>query len=211
MAITDIDALTEVQQRVLETDLTFTSGLWTLAEIAAYFNQRQNRFNRDTKLMLAQEALPVLAAATEVDFPQDWIATQRASWKDSVSGITTVVDRSDRFAAQMGIPLPGAPTVPVIMDETAGGTLSAELYPIPSADGTLNLLYASTLEVMAFTGAPADIFDIPDEYVPYVVYGVMEDMLSKEGRGQDLARAAYCRERYEEGVALCAIALAGFI
>lgn len=211
MAITDMDQLVEIQQRLVETDLTFTSGLWTLTEIAGYYNQRHNRFNRDTKLLLAQAAIPVTAGSPTADYPQDWIATQRASWKDTASGMYTPVERSDRFAAAMGMPTTSAPLVPVIMDEEAGDTLTADLFPVPVGDGTLNLLYASTLELLNFTAVAPDIFDVPDEFVPYLTYGVLEDMLSKEGRGQDLARAKYCRERYEEGVAICAILLAGWI
>lgn len=212
MAITDADVLVEVQWRLLE-DAALTSGLWTLTEIAALFNQRQNRFNRDTKLMLAQAAIPVAAAAPTAAYPQDWIATARASWKDTASGVATPVDQSDLFAAQMGLPSAAgaAPLVPVIMDENVGGTLTTNLFPPPVGDGTLNLLYASTLELLNFNPAAPDIFDVPDEFVPYLVYGVLEDLLSKEGRGQDLARAAYCRERYDEGVLVCAIMQAGFL
>ena len=45
MAITDADQLAEIAWRVVEADTTFTSGLWTVTEIANYFNQRQNHFN----------------------------------------------------------------------------------------------------------------------------------------------------------------------
>lgn len=210
MAVTDADALVEVQGKLLE-DAAFTSGLWTLAEVAAYFNERQNRFNRDTKLMLAHEDIAVAAAAVTVNMPPDWIATQRASWKDTATGVFTPLNRSSRFAALMGMPTNSLPTKPILLDDQGGETLSAELFPAPVAAGTLRLLYASVLELLNFDTLNPDIFDVPDDFLPYIMYGVMADMLSKDGRGRDLFRANYCESRYGEGVALAAILLGGYL
>ena len=209
MAVLDTDQFTEVQNKLLE-DAAFLSGLWTVAEVQALFNQRENRFNRDTKLMLAVEDVPVPAGTVQVVLPPDWIATQRAAWNDK-AGNFTPVERSSRFAAAMGIGTIGAPIIPTLIDDNQGGTLTAELFPVPTADGILQLLYASTLEPMFTDPLNPDIFDIPDDFVPYVCYGVLADLLGKEGRGRDLERAKYCEERYEEGVALAAILLGGFL
>lgn len=209
MAVTDGDQLIEVQNKLLE-DASFTSGLWTAAEVYGYFNERQNRFNRDTKLMLATADIAVAAAATSVNLPQDWIATQRAAWGDA-NGRFTPLDRSSRQAALLGISSNALPATPILFDDQSGGTVTAELFPIPTTLGTLRLLYASVLELLNFDTLAPDIFDIPDDFVPYVSYGVMADMLSKEGRGRDLFRANYCEDRYNEGVAIAAILLGGFL
>ena len=209
MSITDADQLLEVQWRTVE-DAAFTSGLWTLTEVAAYFYQRQNLFNRDTFLLLAQ--MPGIAATNGVaayDLPDDWIATQRVTWK-TVAGVITPIARGDRFSANTLIGSAGGPSKPIVYDDHAGGSRRIEIFPTPTADGTIGLLYASVLEILNFDGT-GDIFDIPDDFVPYVMYGVLEDMLSKDGRGRDLARAAYCRARYDEGVALAAFFLGGFV
>lgn len=208
MAITDADQLLEVEWRLVE-DASFTSGLWTIAEIAGYYNQRQNRFNRDAKLLLAYEAVAVGSGATTVALPEDWIATQRATWR-SAAGVISPVGLSDRFAAQQGIASATAPTVPLMLDDQSAGPRVGELYPPPITAGTLGLVYASLCEILNFNGT-GDIFDLPDEFVPYITYGVMADMLSKDGRGQDLVRAKYCEERFEEGIALAAILLTGFV
>lgn len=210
MAVTDAAALTEVQGKLLE-DATFTSGLWTLAEAYAYFNERQNRFNRDTKLMLAHADIPVTAGTVDVTLPPDWIATQRAVWKDTATGVFTPLDRSSRFAALMGMPTNSLPLKPLLIDDQSGGTLTAELFPVPVADGMLRLLYASVLEPLNFDPVTPDVFDVPDDFLPYVMYGVLADMLSKDGRGRDLFRANYCESRYQEGVAIAAILLGGYL
>lgn len=204
MAVTDADQFQEVQGKLLE-DASFSSGLWTLQEVYDRFNERQNRFNRDTLMMLAVEDLTVTSGSVQATLPPDWIATQRASWKGS-NGVFTPVERSTRFAAMMGIAAGATPTRPMLMDDNCGGTLTAELFPVPTEDGLFRLVYASTLEILNFSGA-GDIFDIPDDFVPYVCYGVLADLLSKEGRGRDLARGGYCEMRYQEGVLLAALLL----
>lgn len=213
MAITDIDQLDEVSWRLVENDPTFPSGLWTVAEIAAAFNDRQNRFNRDTKLLLAHQPIAATSGTAQYTLPDDWIATQRVTWTDTPTGRTTPMDRSDRYAAQHGIAPSGvgAPSRPTTYDDHSGGTLTVEVFPTPATDGTLGLLYASTLSELHFDSGTPDLFDTPDEFVPYITYGVLADLLMKDGRGQNRQLAAYCESRYTEGVALAALLLAGFL
>lgn len=208
MAVTDADQLAEIVWRLVE-DPTLASGLWTLTEIAGLFNQRQNRFNRDTYLMLAQIPIAATNGVASYDLPDDWIATQRVTWKSAGGTAISPIDRGDRFsAAALGTV---GTTRPILYDDHDAGSRTIELFSTPLVDGTIGLTYASIMEILNFNPANPDIFDIPDDFVPYVMYGVLEDLLSKDGRGRDLQRAAYCRARYEEGVAMAAIFLGGFI
>lgn len=215
MSVTDADQLAEVAWRVIETDTTFNSGLWSVAEIANYFNQRQNRFNRDSKLMLAHQPISFVAGQSSADLPSDWIATQNGSWTPATgasAGIATTVATGDRYAAEKAISVTNnPPTRPTIMDDQSAGPLTLELFPPPDVDGELDLLYASVLATLGFDPGSPDIFNLPDDVVPFVMYGVLADMLSKDGRGQDLARASYCESRFQEGIALSAILLEGWI
>lgn len=43
---------------------------------------------------------------------------------------------------------------------------------------------------------------IPDDFFWVIKYGMMADMLSKETESKDLLRAAYCEQRFQEGVKL---------
>lgn len=205
MAVTDADALAEVQWRLLE-DAGFSSTLWTTAEIYARFNERQNRFNRETFLLLAiMPPIVGVAGTAQYALPDDWIATQRVSWR-SAAGAYSSMHRMDRFQAAM---LASGATRPLTYDDTSAGQKTIEVAPAPQTNGTLNLLYACVLETLGF-GVNPDIFDIPDDFVPYVVYGVLEDLFSKDGRARNLPMAAYCRDRWDEGVALAGMFLAGW-
>ena len=68
------------------------------------------------------------------------------------------------------------------------------------------MIYVALSQILDGTGQQ---FDIPDDWVPYLKYGVYADMLGKQGRGQDLLRAKYCDQRYQEGIALAQALLNG--
>ncbi len=91
------------------------------------------------------------------------------------------------------------------VDTTA--TLTVGVTPAPASPGELGLLYVSLSEILEGTG---QIFDVPDEFVPYLKYGVYADMLGKDGRGQDLTRSRYAEQRYQEGIVLAQSILQGY-
>jgi hypothetical protein len=214
--ITDADQLTEVAWRVLETDNTLNSGIFTVAEVANYFNQRQNRFNRDALLVLAHQPLVGVAAQATYDLPQDWIATLRVTWKPVLfvgdnSGAISPVTKSSRYAAEHGLQDSNLPALPIGFDDTSSpGTLQIEMIPPPQTNGVIEILYACVLEALGF-GVVPDIFDTPDEFVPFITYGVLADMFSKLGQGESLELAAYCEERYQEGIGIAKLLIAGMV
>lgn len=211
--ITMTDQVAELQWRLLDTGggaFAFPSGLWAASEVIEYYTERHNRFNRDTKLLLAHQPIAYTAGQAAASTPADWIATQNASWTDTPTRVTTTVAASDRYAAERGISSTNNPPLrPVILDDGSAGPLLIELFPVPLTDGSLDLLYACVLESLAADSN--SLFSLPDDFVPFVTYGVLADMLAKDGRGQDLARAAYCEERYRSGMLIAAIMLEGYV
>ena len=210
MSITDQDQLSEVQLRVLEPDTagaSWPSGLWSQAEVLDYFNQRQSRFNKETGLLLAIATVP--AVANQVRYtdgmPTDWIATQRVIYFDNNTVATPmkIVDQKVMDA----LPASRMPTIPTWFDESTPPLLSFDVAPAaPDSLGAYELLYISLLETL---GGSGDIFDVPDDFVPYVTYGVLADMFAKIGRVQNLELAAYFESRWDEGVNLARYLLEG--
>ncbi|SRR6266568_4526029 len=208
--LTDATVLADLMWRHTE-DATFSSGLWTLTEVANYLTERQNKLNATVGLILARQSVAV-DATSKATLPGDWIATRRVSWQPtsgSLAGRSFSVLRGDRFT-DYAVHQTGA-TQPLSYDDHSGGTRVLELLP-PSfaSSGNLNLLYLSTLTALALDPASPVTFSLPFDLVPYIVYGVMADMLSKAGRGQDLERAKYCELRFQEGIAVAGLLLEGF-
>ena len=203
MAVTDRQLLESIQYTVIEpADLgaTWPSGLWTLAEILAYANQRQYRFMKDTGLIVTSASITANTGAGNLfDLPTTWISTYRAAWKQS--GAYRTLHRSDTWEADNGIPTWEVTTgTPKLYLDSDTPTLKIQVAPAPDTNGTIEILYVAL--TTALTQTPAVNLTIPDEFAPYMKYGILADMLSKIGRGQDLERAAYCEERWAEGIAL---------
>ncbi len=78
---------------------------------------------------------------------------------------------------------------------------------MPSAAGEVSLIYTGLSDLLDGTGI---YFNVPDDWVPYLKYGVLADMLLKEGRGRDLLRGRYCEQRYQEGIVLAQSLLDGW-
>lgn len=210
LPVTDLDQLSEIQLRVLEPDdqgATWPSNLWTRTEILNYFNQRINRFNRDTRMLLGFGLLPTVANQTRYDdgLPADWIVTQRARYLSS-AGVRSTLHKSDGFAIDHA-PSGRAPSAPLIFDDSTPPLLSFDLYPAaPNAQGFIELLYASLCETLDGTGMT---IDIPNDFVPYCTYGVLADMFSKDGPARNLEMAKYFEGRFGEGIVLAEIMLDG--
>ena len=205
----ETDQLVEVRL-VLQEDATFSNGLWTLPEVLGYFNQRQYRFLFETKILAARTAVNWTPGESQQPLPDDWIATIAAAWHDFATGQHTPLPKGDLFqmdhllSPEQAVTV-GYPQAYQEMDVT--GTLTVGVQPAPSGAGRMDLLYVPLSEILDGTGR---IFDVPDELVPYIKYGVYADMLGKDGRGQDLTRARYAEQRYEEGVTLAKALLEGY-
>lgn len=210
LPVTDLDQLSEIQLRVLEPDdsgATWPSNLWTRTEVLDYYNQRINRFNRDTRMLLAFASVPTVANQVRYTdgLPQDWIVTQRARYM-SATGVRTPLHKADGFSIDHA-PSGRTPSLPLIFDEATPPLLAFDLYPAaPDSLGYVELLYASLCETLDGTGMT---IDIPNDFVPYCTYGVLADMFSKDGPARNLAMAQYFEGRFAEGMALAEILLEG--
>ncbi len=208
MAVLDTDLLAEIQLTTQE-DATFSNGIWTLTEVLAYFNQRQYRFLAETQILSATAIVPWIAAEPQQPLPTDWIATITASWHDLSTGMWTPLPRSDFFETDhMGSPESAvtAQFPQAYRDTDTTDVLTIGVTPAPLSAGEIELIYVALTQLLDGTGQP---FDIPDDWVPYLKYGVLADMFGKQGRGQDLLRAKYCEQRYQEGIALVQALLDG--
>lgn len=218
MAYTDQNLMSEIQAAMLEPTIdggmTWTSGMWTQTEVLQYINQRQDRFLKESQLITSWTTIAVTAGQLRPALPTDWIATVRVSWNGTgnpvAPGSTYIqLPRADSWSADNGVPTWPSVTAtrPSVYMDSETPTLFLQLAPAPTGIGTLSLYYISVGNNLDGSG---EQFDTPDEFMPYIRYGVMSDMLTKLGRIQDANRAAYCEMRFEEGVELAKSWITGY-
>lgn len=205
--MTDQEILTEVASAVLE-DPAYLTGLWTLSEVLGYLNLRQQRLLKRTRVTAATAILPTTPGVPEYALPADWIDTIAVRWHSLVDDQWYPVDESDSFELDHITPDTTLTVNPPLGYRTSDlETLRLVLGPPPTAPGELELVYVALAVTLDNTGIACEI---PDALCPYLKYGTLADMLAKDGRGQDLLRARYCEQRFEEGVALASALVDGW-
>lgn len=217
MPVTDQQVLNEIQRSLIETvnaGASWSSGLWTAAEVIGYLNQRQYRFMRETMAIIKRTDPPLAhpAGALTRALPVDWIATHRVAWKANTDPTWAFreVPRVDGWQLDAGVPdwPSNSYARPRGYADVETPTLEMRVAPAALAAGTLELLYVALTTTLSNSGVS---FTVPDECVPGVKWGVVADMLSKVGRGQDLPRAAIAEEWYQLAVDATKLMVEGFL
>lgn len=208
--MTDQDLLTDLQLAVLEPPdggLSWPSEAWSRDEVLNGLNSAIWSLLRDTHLVITRVEIPVLANATSVALPTDWMATAEAVWR-SAANVRTPLGPVDAFEGDCALPswetTAGTPIGFVDLDQS---TLTARLIPTPGANGTVELLYVARPASVAGAGTT---LPIPDDYLSGVKYGALGQMLRKVGRLTDPERASYCEGRYDLTVTVAEIILGGW-
>lgn len=202
MSFTDQQLLQELQCLMIEpvVDLgeTWLSGLWTLEEILAAANQRQQRFLAETCLVGGW--LQQACAAQEIQtLDEEIVFVNHVIYEDGNPGTCTPLLPLSRFSADLAVPGWTGQTRPSPFGYLLGqtGTTELSLVPPPVTPGLLHLFGVFLAEVLDRSGVQ---LAIPDEWEPYLRYGIMADMFGKQGEAYDQTRATYCEQRWQEGV-----------
>lgn len=209
---TDQALLNAVQYVLLEPpDLgaTFPSGLWTRAEVLAALSERQNRLLKSTLMLVGIANLDaMLPGEHRANLPQDWLTTAGATWFGD-DGTISSLTRADAFEADHGFPSwVNQRGTPLMYMDYETPTLQIQVAPAPDVAGHIELLYVPASLDVDGTGNP---LTIPDTFaLPVLKYGELAELFGKDGRGKNPEKAAYCEMRYQLGVEVAAIILAGW-
>lgn len=201
-SVTDQELLNEIQHVLVETPnqgSSMSTDLWTTTEIIQYLNDRQRQLLRETGVVLKTGVVNGLPNVTRYELPEDCITLRRVSWH-APSGVIKELIRSDPFAMDQLVVDWGILTgTPAIYSESATPNQVFEVSPAPLDSGHFHIVFISIETNLSNTGVRCSI---PDEFSPYIKYGALADCWKKAGPMQDLIRAAYCEERFQEGIDL---------
>lgn len=201
------ELLDEIQFHMLEVanfGASMSSGLWTMTEVLNYINLRTYRFLLETGILQQRTTIPNAADNEVVNLPTDLIDIKRVAWTRGAT--TNELPRTDLNQIDSWIPdwqTVGA-TDPAVYAQAPEPSLQVQLARVPTQPGDVDLTYVARHPAVTNN---CDIFPLPDEWVPFVKYGVLADMWAKEGEANDPERASYCEQRYTEGVGLARLLL----
>lgn len=205
----DQDLLTELQYALLEPPdggQNWPSDLWTREEVLEGVDQGLRALLRGTSIQTARTELAVLANATSVTLPADWMATAFCVWR-TLAGVRVPLGPVD--AAEGDLAAPGwdsTPGAPLGYDEFEGPTLTLRLVPTPAVNGTLELLY---IPKPAATQGEGGTIPVPDVFLSGIKYTALGWLLSKLSRTQDPEREQYCAKRVQVATIAANILMGG--
>jgi hypothetical protein len=212
----DVDLLCDVQTLLIEDvdfGQTFGSGLWTVAEVIGYLNQRQDDFIKQTQIVQKRAPLFTVAETHRFDLPQDLAILRRVvfhSGEATPERTYTPVCRGDSWELDQAL-LDWEYThdshFPTVYGDTEAHTLGIEVGRGTTMKGVLEALYVPLGLPLSNSGV---CFSIPEMFVPAVRWGVLASMLRKVGRSADPERAAYAEQRYDEGIEAAKMMLGGW-
>ncbi len=203
-AVTDQNLLNEMQYHMMETansGSSMTSDIWTLAEVQRYLNDRHRQLIGSGKLILAVDnsiSTVIGTASYDLnDISDKLVDIHRVAWVDA-SGNSFGLARVDELQSDL-LDADPANATPKMYSLGNQANLTIELIPAPVAAGTLHVTYSDQGTDLANTGVAVNV---PDDFSPYVKWGMMADMLYRDGQANDPTRAEYCYKRFQEGLAL---------
>lgn len=177
-------------------DDTFSSGFWTEAEIIDYINDVEKDFFDKTGCFKRKDDVGATVGDRVFAEPPDSMSIDRITFN------RVPLHRTDRWALDMedrnwknqpaGVP-----------KQYHQDLLTTKRFEVDRDVGPVGqdftLIYTILPATLTSTG---DLLNISPAFFHYILYGVLEKMLGKQGEGQDLAREQYCHARYEAGVAI---------
>lgn len=223
--LTDSALASEILYHLLEPQLSagsyVGSDMFSLDDITKAMERRRNQFLVETGMVLSVSTIGIGALpARRVSLIDSVIDVRRCcliepqgpygvgNYGAGPYGGTSVkypLWRTNEFGAQSFAPgwalNPTDPTTGYSVATTPPLTIT--LIPPQQNPAQLELI---TLNAGASLNPSAGVLlGIPDNLVWVLKWGAMADLLSKAGQAQDLTRAAYCEQRWEEGIKIARI------
>lgn len=207
---TDRNAVNWLQYSLIEAVNDFSlSSTWvgtqmfTMQDLVSAIENRLNQLQTLTRRILYESSQTVTTDDGRVAV--NVLEVERAVWMrldgdgNETQGLRllqtddlTAQKQSPRWLQQSGKPLSYS------IVESQPPTL--QLIPAPNDTGklyTYSVRKNTTLDVT--TGV---VIDLPNDLVQFIAWGARADLLSRDGQSRDPERAAYCQQRWTEGVEL---------
>lgn len=205
MTITDQTLITEIQRHLLQT-ASATSWTWMDAnayeELVSAIRRRRTRFlietgcvvTRDDSIALPSPPTPRLTLSSSI------LDIRRLAYRNP-SGRYHILSKTNEHDALMRPSWNVSAGTPYGYSPLASAPHEIQFIPPPLDTGTLDAITVNEAATLN-PAAGATALGIPNDLCWAIKYGVMADLLSKDGPGRDLLRAVLCEKKYRLGVIL---------
>lgn len=196
----------------------FGTGLYTSAEVAARLTYRMNLFNILTNCLVTFPSTPVSLVSGQkaqdistlspepIDILEVFYTNDAGvTWYSIPRGSATEVDEY--------ISNNNTVTIPSVWNIDTAVPLQVNLSPAPSFTGTNGQIILAYISKIPSIPNPPIIggtpLAIPDDFTPFIKYGVLADLFNKSGEAYDPIRAQLCESVFQLGVQVSQAWLSG--
>src|ERR1017187_1730434 len=211
--LTDTDVYNLIEYHLIEpaTGATWTgTNQFSISDLWQSCSRRRNEMLQLAACNMAELTLNCIPNTNTVPVPDSALDVRRVRWVPAIGqGSPVTLQRGDVLTFQRFTPN---------YLQTNANPMRWDILSGQEAPGVVDTLLALVLDalvnvpstVQALTIAGAADFNppggnpllIPNDWMWVLKFGALADILSKEEEGKDVARAQYCRKRYEEGLEL---------
>lgn len=204
--VTDTELVRAIQFSLLEpaTGTSWTgTDMFSLSDVTNALERRRNQFLVETGCRVdnfQSNVAPVQVGRTVL--ADDVIDIRRVAWFDGT--LYMRVEREDEWSITSYTPdWPQTAATPTLFSVSVTPPLTIQLAPPPLASGDLDIL---AVRSQANLNPAATVsMNIPDDFCWAVKFGALADLLGSDGQARDPQRAAYCEQRWREGIAMARI------
>ena len=209
MAVTDQNLYNECQMHLLETEnngASFGSGLYTVAEMVARTNYRLDLFNALTGVRVTYNASQTATTGVKGQdistAAPDMINPLYVFYSSDAGTTYYMLPKGSSLETDMYTTTQTAVTLPFHYALDSARVLNINLFPAPTfsgSNGKINLAYIPKIGVLPSTPNGTTI-SLPDDFTPFIKYGVLADLFRKSGETYDPVRAEICEQLFTLGV-----------
>ena len=189
------------------TGTSLITPMFTIADLQEAVKQRQAQFMRDTGILMTHTSFVTSSGLGTYGLPVDCSTPYRLAWQPAPqpSGGTSPLSKADEWSGDHSeADWNTTPGEPIAWTQTTQRNQTVRLMPAPAAVGQIDLIY-----VPLPIEDPLDATVLPVGFEIYIKWGALGDLFGREGESADPTRAAYCWQRWDEGVELARLLLSG--
>lgn len=205
----DRDLVAEMQTQLMEpvSPTTWTgTDMFTLPMVTRALQRRRDQYLLETSQVLSLDLISgAISSEGRMQLPETVVDVRHASWLPINSSTYSNLWRRDEWGADSTqVYWNVSPTLsPRGYSLILQPPISIQLTPPPSLGGQIEMLSVrSGTALDPFLGVQ---LGVPDDWTWAVKYGALADLLGQEGQSRDPSRAAYCEQRFQQGVAVASL------
>lgn len=210
--ITDRELIADVLRTLLEIVPTDWAGSWNLSDqfskndIVQSLNKIYDKFLGETGSLVRVSTLVLSPNQEYFDLDDKVFEVMAVAWVDNVTDPDNPVryplyktGRQDfDFSVGFGELTPGLPNCWSFDSDT----LRLRVYPPSEDTGQLEVIVYRLPEDALDPSTTETLLQIPPNLWWVLKYGMLADLLRRDGQAMDWSRAEYCQSRWEDGIKL---------